>query len=138
MRLPAWGAQKPELAAGAIRAEMRSDSGETLRPVIRQLAREQGAYIIISSGGNCSSSMLARRVDAMREALDGEVAHEQLYLDFYDCSRIAAWTRNHPAMVLWVREQVGRPLSGWRPFGSWTRVPAGVADRYLGGCPRTD
>jgi len=38
-------------------------------------------------------------------------------LDFYDRTRMATWVREYPGLILWLRERIGLPLAGWRPFG---------------------
>jgi hypothetical protein len=54
-----------------------------------------------------------------------------LHLDFYDRTRLATWVSEYPGEILWLRERIGQPLAGWRPFGNWSRSPAGSDDGYL-------
>jgi len=32
---------------------------------------------------------------------------------------------------LWVREKIGRSISGWRSYGAWAYAPGGAEDTYL-------
>jgi hypothetical protein len=121
--------KKTDFSPALIGPEMRP-SGE-LRPSIRALIQQGGAYIIASSGANTSDSMLRDRVDAMRGAIKVEDSNNALHVDFYDSSRLATWVRNHPGLVLWVRGCVGRAVSGWKPYEAWAFSPDGVADVYL-------
>ena len=52
-------------------------------------------------------------------------------LEFYDRNRIATWVRDHPGLILWVRERIGKAVPGWQTFGAWSHVPAGVEASYL-------
>lgn len=119
--------KKTRMPRMAIIKEMKPE--ETLRPIISHLIEEQGSYIIISSGDDCSSSMLTNRLSAMHEALAGGDSNNNLHIDFYDRSRIATWVRNHPSIVLWVRQKIGKSINGWRPYGNWAGSPEG--DAYL-------
>ena len=54
-----------------------------------------------------------------------------LQIEFYGCGRLAGWLRQHPGVQLWVREKLGLPLSGWRPFGRWSTTPSGIDDDLI-------
>ena len=54
-----------------------------------------------------------------------------LRVEFYGHGRLADWLRQHPGVQLWVREKLGLPLSGWRPFGRWSTTPPGVEDDLI-------
>jgi hypothetical protein len=110
--------KKPDMPPGAIKSEMRP--GGTLRPVLIELAAVSGAYIIVSSTGTTADLRLQDRRQAMRDALHDCPNADQLHLDFFDRTRLSDWVRDHPGLVLWVRERVGRALDGWRPFGPWS------------------
>ena len=32
---------------------------------------------------------------------------------------------------MWVREKIGRSISGWRSYGAWAYAPGGAEDTYL-------
>jgi hypothetical protein len=118
-----------DFTPGLIAPEMRP-SGQ-LRPSISRLIDEHGAYIIASSGANTADSALTDRLSAMLSAVAEHPSHADLHLDFYDRTRLATWTRGHPGLVLWVRQKIGRGISGWQPYNSWTGSPDGVQDEYL-------
>jgi hypothetical protein len=54
-----------------------------------------------------------------------------LTLDFYDRRRVASWVNQHAGLVPWVREKLGLPLSGWRPYEDWSSSPAPLNAPYL-------
>jgi len=114
-----------DMPRGAILAEMVSDG--VLRASIAEIAAQGGAYVIASSRGSVSHSALKSRRDSMVEASNGV----SLTVDFYDRQRIASWVNRHPALVPWVREQVGTPLSGWAPYRDWSSSPGTLDEDYL-------
>ncbi|GBD48126.1 hypothetical protein [Methylopila sp. Yamaguchi] len=119
----------PDMPRAAILAEMRPDGA--IRPVIQELANEAGAYVIISSHGSTADIALRNRRNAMREALTGVADAAQLHTDFYDRTRLASWVRQHPGLITWVKERVGRALAGWRPYGPWSGAAEDVEAEYL-------
>ncbi len=116
-----------DMPRSAVLAEMGPDG--VLRPSIQALAAESGAYIIVSSRSSLSDLSLQNRKAAMEEAASANAA--TLYLDFYDQSRIATWVRQHPGIVLWVREKIGTSIQGWRPYGDWSGASQGASATYL-------
>lgn len=104
---------------------------EVLRPVIRELADQSGAYIIVSSADSAPETALNRRRRAMAEAVKDLPNAKALTLDFYDRTRLATWVRDHPGLIPWVRERTGSAIQGWRSYGAWTFSPEGVDDEYL-------
>lgn len=121
--------KKPDMPRASIINEMRPNG--VLREVIKDLVGNSGAYIIVSSQGSTSDSALKNRRAAMKEALSDCTNASVLKVDFYDRERIAAWVRSHPSLVLWVRDKIGRPIQGWRPYGNWTRAPKDMEDEYM-------
>lgn len=119
----------PDMPRAAIFKEMRPDG--VIRPVIQELADEDGAYIIVSSQGSTADIALRNRRNALREALAGVVNAAQLHTDFYDRTRLASWVRQHSGLITWVREKVGRALVGWRPYGPWSGATEGADAEYL-------
>lgn len=117
----------PDMPRAEILNEMRPSGA--IRSVIQDLAREMGAYIIVSSHGSTADGPLAARKAAMREALVDVEHADDLHTDFYDRTRLATWVRQFPGIITWTRERVGRALAGWHPYGPW----AGgiVDDEYL-------
>lgn len=121
--------KKHTMTGAACRDEMLEHGA--LRPVIAELADRNGAYIIVSGKDDCSDSMLASRLRGMAEAVALLPNKASLHLDFYGRDRLATWLRRHPSVALWVRARLGRPLSGWKPFGRWAATPPGQDDVFL-------
>ena len=103
----------------------------SLRESIKELMQENGAYIIASSQASATEAALKNRRKAMKEAVADETGHENLHLDFFDRGRIASWVSNHPTLILWVRDKIGKPLTGWRAHGNWTHAPDRIKEEYL-------
>jgi hypothetical protein len=125
----AFQVKAQDMPRGAILKEMAPD--DVVLPSIAELAKRDGAYIIVSSAGSLSDTSLKNRKAAMREAVKGLPSSASLTLDFYDRRRIATWVNQHAGLVPWVREKLGFPLSGWRPFEDWSSSPASVDTPYL-------
>jgi hypothetical protein len=121
--------KKPAMPRKAILAEMKPKG--ILRPFIQGLIKNGGAYIIVSSGDSTTASSLNERVMAMKEAVSDQDSDSALFVDFYDRNRIATWVRMHHSLVLWVRDKIGRPLTGWHPYDNWAKCPEGVEEEYL-------
>ncbi len=121
--------KKPDMQPSRIEKEMRP-KGE-LRKEIKSLISKHGAYIIVSSKAFTTTKVLQNRVDAMRKAVADEPNHEQLHLDFLDQGRVATWVRTHSSLILWVRNKIGRPLQGWRPYDNWSNTPTGLQEEYI-------
>lgn len=121
--------KKPAMPRGEIIKEMKPKG--VLREEIKSLIDDSGAYIIVSSGDSTTHSMLKARQNAMREAVEDEACHKNLLLDFFDCNRVASWVRDHPSIILWVRDKIGRSLTGWHPYDNWSYSPDGLDDEYL-------
>ncbi|MGE0022885.1 MAG: hypothetical protein AB7S70_04550, partial [Hyphomicrobium sp.] len=121
--------KKPDMPKAEILKEMKPDGN--LRPAIADLAKASGAYVIVSSTGSTAHSALTARKKAMAEAMHGVVGGANLTTDFYDRNRIATWVRDHPGIIPWVRERIGKALQGWQSFGSWSYAPAGADSAYL-------
>lgn len=118
-----------DMARAAIIKEMRPR--EMLRPSIKELAANGGAYLIVSSRGSVSDTSLTKRRAAMREAVDDLPSKDKLYTDFLDRQRVATWVNQNPGLIPWVKERVGKPLSGWQPFGDWSSSPSEPESEYL-------
>ncbi|WP_291846455.1 hypothetical protein [Bradyrhizobium sp.] len=121
--------KKPDMPRGEILDEMKLDG--VVRPVIVDLAKASGAYIIVSATGSTAHSALKNRKKAMAEAVESITDASKLALDFYDRNRIATWLRDHPGLIPWVRSLIGKSIPGWQSFGSWSRAPGGVENSYL-------
>jgi hypothetical protein len=127
---PATGFQvkKTSMPRAEIFKEMRPENA--VREVIADLVARSGAYVIVSSEDVTDKALRNRRA-AMREAVKGLPGSDALLLDFYDRRRIATWTQDHPGVILWVIEKVGRVLKGWHPFGPWADVSEEASGEYI-------
>lgn len=121
--------KKPDMARAEIKKEMRP--GDVLRPSIAKLAEEGGAYIIVSSTGSTSYTFLEERRQAIRDMLHDCPNAANMHTDFFDRTRMADWVREHPGVMLWLREKVGRALDGWHPYGAWSHRSEDAASPYL-------
>ena len=119
--------KKQDMPARAIAGEMCPNG--VLRPVIEELAQNEGAYVIVSSEGSTTDSALTSRRNAMAEATKGLA--NKLTLDFYDRTRLASWVRHHAGLILWVRRAIGRTIQGWEPFGPWAYAAGATENEYL-------
>ena len=121
--------KKSSMPAGEIADEM-SPKGIP-RPIFSELARQNGCYIIVSLADYPAGTNLGNREKAMQAQLEPIKDQEDLRMEFYGRGRLADWLRQHPGVQLWVREKLGLPLSGWRPFGRWSTTPPGVEDALI-------
>jgi hypothetical protein len=103
----------------------------SIKPIIAKLADKKGAYIIVSGKDDCSDKMLLDRLDGMKSAIASLGNKDDLKIDFYGRDRLAAWLRKHPGVSLWARHKLGKPLSGWQPFGRWAATPKAMDDELL-------
>ena len=118
-----------DMPRARILAEMKPNG--QVRPAILEHAAVGGSYIIVSSKGSVSDSALQDRRDAMSNAVAGIANRDSLHLDFFDRDRLASWVREHPGIITWLRERIGRPISGWRPYDDWAASHEGLAGTYL-------
>jgi len=97
--------------------------GGTIRPAIEELAKQSGAYIIVSAKGSTSDSATPGAPGG-----NGRGGLHRLQMPmrwrwiFYDRNRVASWVRNHPGLIPWVRQRIGNKamIEGWqviRPLG---------------------
>lgn len=103
----------------------------SVKPIITDLALEKGAYIIVSGKDDCSDKMLSERLIGMSVAIKDLANRDDLLLDFYGRDRLSTWLRQHPGVALWVRSRLGKPLSGWMPYGRWATTPPNQDDEFL-------
>lgn len=102
-----------------------------LRPALSDLASRSGAYVIVSTRDDLSDLSLGERKQTMADCLEEHELGGKVLLDFYDSRKVADWTENHPAIVTWVKNVVGKPLEGWRSYGPWAYHEKCVDDEYL-------
>ncbi|MEI9412007.1 hypothetical protein [Mesorhizobium salmacidum] len=99
------------------------------RPIFSELAAIGGAYIVFSSD-DPSKSRHEARIAAMRDAIADVAGSDQIALEFYGADKIARWSNQRLGVALWLLEQVGRPLAGWRGYGAWS-APDSPGQPYL-------
>lgn len=121
--------KKNSMSKAACKKEML-EKGK-VKAVIGDLLAKKGAYIIVSGKDDCSDKMLSERILGMKSALEYLPNSDALLLDFYGRDRLCAWLRQFPGVALWVRSRLGKPLSGWLPFGKWTATPTDQDDKFL-------
>lgn len=102
-----------------------------LRQAIRDLATAKGSYVIAATRDDTSESALDLRLAAMRECLSANGLGSSPHVAFYDARKIADWVEQHPAIVAWVKHQLGKPLVGWRPYSGWAYQETTVEPEYL-------
>src|SRR5262245_13563647 len=66
--------KKPDMPRVKVLDEMKPKPAGVLRPILFDLAKASGAYIVVSSSGSTSDSALTNRRDAMAEAVKGTLA----------------------------------------------------------------
>ena len=111
-------------------AKEMSPKGE-LRPIFEELAGYAGCYIIVSLKDDPTETMRAIRLTEMKRQGEPLQKRANLHVKFYGRSELAQWLRQHPGVQLWLRERLGIPFEGWRPFGRWTAVPPGQNDELI-------
>lgn len=118
-----------DMPRSAILNEMKPDS--VLRESIKELGRQEGAYIIVSSKGSVADSALSARKNAMGEAVAADSDAASLHVDFFDRQRLASWVNENPGLIPWVREKVVQPIQGWQPFTDWSSSPGTTNAEYV-------
>ena len=118
-----------DMPKGRILEEMKPKG--CLRKSIADLGVKNGAYIIASSKDSVADKALADRKRAMAQAAESIPDEHSLKLDFYDRTKLATWTNQHPGVVLWVREKCGRAMDGWKPYQDWSSSPSREDAEYL-------
>lgn len=121
--------KKPKMPKSEIKKEMCPNG--ILRLSISEIANENGAYIIVSSGESLSPGMLKNRLNAMKDCVKADGLESKIFLDFYDQARIATWVRSYPGLIFWVHRKIGMALSGWEPYGNWSGAPDHLKDFFV-------
>ena len=121
--------KKHKMPASAIMKEMRPTGA--LSPTISEQSEIGGSYIIVSLDDDCAEPRRLDRLEAMKEAVRDDPNSNKVHLDFYDRSKLLQWLRQHPAVVLWARDVLGKACSGWRPYGRWSNPPTGADDTLI-------
>ncbi|WP_313752350.1 hypothetical protein [Mixta calida] len=102
-----------------------------LSATISEQVTKGGSYIIVSLGDDCSPPMKRERIKAMRDIVEAVPNNGNIYLDFFDRSKLVQWLRQHPSIMLWVKGKLGQGYSGWQPYGLWSNPPRGVDDTLI-------
>ncbi|RWX52321.1 hypothetical protein VU01_10207 [Candidatus Electrothrix marina] len=131
----------PEMSASKIGKEMRPKPKDKillkkhpkgiLKQSIKDLIPHGGAYIIVSAKTDAAGVRLSERIEAMRDAVADDDPDGCLFVNFLDQGQVANWVRNHPALILWVRNKIGRALQGWRSYENWAHARGGIKEEYL-------
>lgn len=53
-----------------------------------------------------------------------------IIVDYYHGGRIASWVRDHPSIVLWVRQRSKLPIFSWKAYHDWT-LNLGNGETYI-------
>ena len=123
--------KKSKMPRGKIIEEM-SPKG-VLRSIFPELARHNGCYIIVSLADDPTPNgrPLAERKKAMQAQIEAVKNLGNLRTELYGRNDLVTWLRQHPGVQLWVRDKLGLPLSGWRPFQRWSTPPPDVDDGLI-------
>ncbi|WP_024850125.1 hypothetical protein [Hydrogenovibrio kuenenii] len=128
---PNTGFQVKKHSMGQAACAKEMLDGGDVKNVIKDLACVNGAYIIVSGKDDCTDSMLKNRLLGMASAVSDLDEKDDLFLDFYGRDRLCSWLRRFPGVALWARLRLGKPLSGWKPYGRWAATPADQIDDFL-------
>ena len=128
-RFTGFQVKKSAMPPSKIADEM-SPNG-TLRHVFKALATADGCYIIVSLDDDPTAARRGPRLDEMQAQLKTVKTFGDLRVDFYGSAELTNWLRQHPAVQLWVRDVLGTPLQGWKPFGKWTTPPPADDDELI-------
>jgi hypothetical protein len=102
-----------------------------LRQAIKDLAQSDGAYIIVSTKDTVSDESLADRKYAMAECLALHRLKGKIQLDFYDSRILADWVEQYPAIVIWLKHTLAKPIIGWQPYAPWAYHEDNIGAEYL-------
>ena len=122
-------AKKHSMPKALIAKEMGAK--DKLSPTISKQAAKSGSYIIVSLADDCSPPMKSERIQAMREAVNGDLNNDNIHLAFYDRSKLLQWLRQHPSVMLWTKSKLGQGYSGWQPYGAWSAPPKDAQDTLI-------
>jgi hypothetical protein len=128
-RLTYFQVKKYDMTPGEILNEMRPNG--TLRHELARLAKDGGAYVIVSSGSSATFKQLSNREKAMEGALSDCADAGKLKLEYFTAQRTAEWVRQYPGVALWVLDQVGRAVEGWKSFKQLCDATAAVPGRLI-------
>lgn len=113
-------------AASNIQDEMQDQNHASM---LKSLA-DHGAYLIVSTKSSTADSSLEKNLTAMKDVLS-ELSISNVETDFYDARRVADWVNEHPAVFVWVKKELGQPISGWKPYGAWAYHESDITAEYI-------
>lgn len=99
------------------KAEMLSKDGAHLKPLIRDLIKRKGAYILFCNKPGKDTDRLKEMREALR--IGGIKNWKTADLRIYNPTKIATWTNKHFGAIAAVREWTGRPFPV--AFQTWQR-----------------
>lgn len=120
-----------EFPANKIVNEMKPKPKRHLRPAIAALAEVDGAYVIVSTKEDITTTVIDARVEAMKSCLQGHDPEGRINVAFYDASRMKSWVEEHPLISNWVKYTIGKPITGWRPYAAWADQETAATAEYL-------
>ncbi|MBX5201986.1 hypothetical protein [Rhizobium sp. NZLR1] len=129
--LTAFQVKAEKFPASKITDEMKPEPTYTLRKVFDEIAAASGAYVIVSTQDDVSKKFMAERAKAMTDALVGSPHVGKIKLGFYDAQKMADWASAHPAVAVWLRSILGKPLRGWKPYGAWAHGETDESSEFL-------
>ena len=121
--------KKSSMTPSKISDEM--SPGGNLRPIFSNLAADNACYIIVSLADDPTGRFLENCRASMQAQIESVNNLGDLRTEFYGRADLANWLRQHPGVELWVRERLGLPLGGWRPFGRWSKTPLRDKDTLI-------
>ncbi|WP_342242364.1 hypothetical protein [Ensifer sp. OTU672] len=129
--LTAFQVKAEKFPASKITDEMKPKPTHALRKVFDEIAAGSGAYVIVSTQDDVSKKFMAERAKAMTDALVGSPHVGKVKLGFYDAQKMADWASAHPAVAVWLRSTLGKPLRGWKPYGAWAHGETDESAEFL-------
>lgn len=118
--------KKSSMTPSKIQMEMCPNG--KIRSIIEELSITNGTYIIASSEST-TDSMLQNRKNKMTNIIVKSGLN--VSVDYLDLQRITSWAREHPAIIVWIRERIKQPLFGWRAYGNWSATTSNNTEYLL-------
>lgn len=117
------------MTVSKIRAEMKPKG--QIRSIFEKLAKKNGSYVIVSSKASTTESEHSKRINTMKGVFCEAGFADKISVHFFDGNAVAQWVRNHPSLIVWVRDKIGKRLEGWLPWGNWAKVPDIENEEFL-------
>ena len=94
------------------------DSGELLKPMIREVLEKGGFYIMLCSRDYSKKAIQARESSILENIRKHLPKTEEIRVQFRDSGQIAAWVAGRPPAALWLLKKT-RPTLANPSFGNW-------------------